>query len=251
MIRYNEININNYVKFSQIIEESLQKTALKRIRIKVDPAKISAEQDLSKVDGYEGYILAEGVGKLKILVLSPDMPIEEIPLEFIEAIAEDDKLETFEELKSFILSEMLRCGTQEGDPILCNVASSNNLSDIETFLKQKGFTDENLSNLYKSFIMHDGPLNEGLISKLAHGARRAIGKTAELAKGAVQAPFKAVDAAHDVVIGGNVGRVLDPVIRWGHNYKLRPDWKRDRFRDSKRYGSEWQKVRRIPSKKNK
>jgi len=229
MIRYNEININNYVKFSQIIEENLQKTALRRIRIKVDPAKISSEQDLSKVDGYEGYILAESVSKLKILVLSPDMPIEDIPVEFIEAIAEEDKLETFEELKSFIISEMIKSGTQEGDPILCNVASSNNLSDIETFLKQKGFTDEKISCIYKSFIMHDEPLNEGMI-------RRAIGKTAAFAKGAIEAPFKAVDVAHDVVAKGNIGRVLDPIIRWGKDSKLKP---------------ERQKVRRISGKKGK
>lgn len=218
------------MKFRQIIEESLQKTALKKIRIKVDPAKISAEQDLSKVDGYEGYILAEGVGKLKILVLSPEMSIEDIPIECLEAIAEDDKVETFEELKGFILSEMLKTGTKEGDPILCNIASSNNLSDIETFLKQKGYTDEKLSCIYKNFIMHDdSTLNEGLIGKIARGARKAIGKTAELAKSAIEAPVKTVDAAHDVVIGGNVGRALDPVIRWGHNYKRRPDWKRDEF----------------------
>lgn len=249
MIRYNEININNYVKFRQIIEESLNKTALKRVRIKVDPAKISTEHDLSKVDGYEGYILAEGVGTLKILVLSPEMTVNDIPEEFIEAIAEDDKLETFEELKNYILSEMLKSGTQEGDPILCNVASSNNLCDIETFLKQKGFTDEKLAQLYRNFIMHDGPINEGIIRNLARSTRRAIGKTAELAKSTIEAPFKAVDVAHDVIAKGNVGRVLDPVIRWGHNYKLRPDWQRDRFLNKSR--EERIKKSRIKAKKNK
>lgn len=248
MISYNEININNYVKFRQIIEESLNKTALRKIRIKVDPAKISAEQDLSKVDGYEGYILAEGVGKLKILVLTPELSLEDIPEEFIEAIAEDDKLETFEELKSYILSEMLKTGTLEGDPILCNVASSNNLCDIETFLRQKGFTDEKLADLYRNFIMHDGPINEGILKSIARGARKAIGGAASLAKGAVEAPFRAVDAAHDVVIGGNVGRALDPIIRWGKGYKLRPDWQKDPYYELRR--QEWLKrARRNMGKK--
>ena len=54
MIRCNEININNYVKYNDLIFESLKKTALKRIRIRVDPAQVSAEADFSKVDGYEG-----------------------------------------------------------------------------------------------------------------------------------------------------------------------------------------------------
>lgn len=248
MIRYNEININNYVKFRQIIEESLNKTALKRVRIKVDPAKISTEHDLSKVDGYEGYILAEGVGTLKILVLSPEMTVDDIPEEFIEAIAKDDKLETFEELKSYILSEMLKSGTQEGDPILCNVASSNNLCDIETFLKQKGFTDEKIAQLYRNFIMHDDPINEGILKNIARGTKKVIGGAASLAKGAIEAPFRAVDAAHDIVIGGNVSRALDPVIRWSKNYKLRPDWQKDPYYELRR--QEWLKrARRNMGKK--
>lgn len=235
------------MKFSQIIKESLEKTALRKVRIKVDPAMVSVTQDFANVDGYEGYILAEGVGKLKILVLSPDMPIEDIPVEFIEAIAEEDKLETFEELKSFILSEMIKCGTQEGDPILCNVASSNNLCDIETFLKQEGYTDEKLSELYKSFIMHDETLGESTFYKGM--LRRGIGKAAAIAKGAIETPFKAVDVAHDVINKGNVGRVLDPIIKWGDNSR-RSRWTKDDARN-KKYGSEWQKVRRVPGKKSK
>jgi hypothetical protein len=248
MIRCNKININNSVRYCNIILETLNKTALKKVRIKVDPALINSGIDLSKINGYEGYILAEGVGKLKILVLSPELTIDDIPEEFIEAIAEDDKLETFEELKSYILSEMLRSGTQEGDPILCNVASANNLCDIETFLKQKGFTDDKLANLYKNFIMHDEPINEGILKSIAKGTRKAIGGAAALAKGAVEAPFRAVDAAHNVVIGGNVGRALDPIIRWSKGYKLRPDWQKDPYYELRR--QEWLKrARRNMGKK--
>jgi len=74
------------MEYTKVIEESLKKTALKRIRVKVDPALVTAGVDFSKVDGYEGYVLEECMGRLRVLVLSPDMPICDLPEEMLEIV---------------------------------------------------------------------------------------------------------------------------------------------------------------------
>ena len=92
------------MQYSKVIEEGLKNTSLKRIRVKIDPAVVSKECDFSKCNGYEGYILEENAGSLKVLVLTPDMTIEDIPEEFLEYLASEDEVDTFEEFKKFIIS---------------------------------------------------------------------------------------------------------------------------------------------------
>ena len=152
MIRCNEININNYVKYNDVILESLKKTALKRIRIKVDPAQVSAEADFSKVDGYEGYVLEEGKGHLKILVLSPEMSIHDIPEEFIEALAAEADYDSFCCFKEYLIKHLLKDGKIMNDPIIIQINNTNCLSDIEVIIRQCGYTGDKLADLYKGFL---------------------------------------------------------------------------------------------------
>lgn len=155
MIRCNEININNNVRFSNIILENLNKTALKKVRIKVDPALINSGIDLSKVNGYEGYVLHEGLKSLKILVLAPEMSVEEIPSEVLEVIAAKEEQDTFDEFKAFLINELIKNGKPENDPLIDNINNSNCINEIELYAKQGGFTGDNLSELYKRFILTD------------------------------------------------------------------------------------------------
>ena len=152
MIRVNRFNINNYVKYNNVIFESLKKTALKRIRIKVDPKFVSAEADFTKVDGYEGYVLEEGKGHLKILVLSPEMQVQDIPNEFIEMLAAEADYDSFCLLKEFIIKKLIKDGKVENDPIIKQIANSNCLDDIERIINQCGYTGDKLTELYKGFI---------------------------------------------------------------------------------------------------
>jgi len=143
------------VRYSKLIEESLSKTSLKRVRIKIDPALINSGIYLAKVSSYEGYVLHEGAKSLKILVLSPEMSIEDIPEEFLEVIAAQEDQDTFEEFKIFLIKELLKNGKAENDPVIVNIKNSNCIDEIETFAKQSGFTGDNLSELYKNFILKD------------------------------------------------------------------------------------------------
>ena len=140
------------MKYNDVILESLKRTALKRIRIKVDPAQVSAEADFSKVDGYEGYVLEEGKGHLKILVLSPEMSIHDIPEEFIELLASEADYDSFCLLKEFIIKKLIKDGRVENDPIITQIANSNCLDDIERIINQCGYTGDKLTELYKGFI---------------------------------------------------------------------------------------------------
>ena len=141
--------------YNRIIEESLKKTALKRIRIKVDPALVNASADLAGLDGYEGYVLEECMGKLKVLVLTPDMPIHDIPEEFIEMLTTQHDMDVFEEFKAFAIKNLIQDGMPENSPTLQQVRNSGCLNDIEQYLKQSGFTGERLADMYRDFITND------------------------------------------------------------------------------------------------
>jgi len=140
------------MKYNDLVLENLKKISLKRIRIKVDPAQVSAEADFSKVDGYEGYVLEEGKGHLKILVINPELGIEDIPIEFIEAIADQAAMDTFEELKAHIIKCLIADGKVENDPVFQQIASCECLNNIEQIISQHGYTGDKLTELYKGFI---------------------------------------------------------------------------------------------------
>lgn len=143
------------MQYVKIIEESLKNTSLKRIRIKVDPALVTAGTKLKGLDGYEGYVLEECMGKLKILLLSPDMGVHEVPEEFIEVLAAQNDLDVFEDFKAYAIKNLIKGGTPENSPTLEQIKNCNCLNDIEQFLRQGGFTGERLAELYRSFITND------------------------------------------------------------------------------------------------
>jgi len=143
------------MNYNNLILESLKKTALKRIRVKVDPALVSAEADFSRIDGYEGYVLEEGKSHLKILVLTPELGIEDVPIEFIEAIADDAANDTFCSLKEYIVNKFIKEGMVENNPIIYQIANSASLNDIEQIINQCGITGDKLAELYRGFISDD------------------------------------------------------------------------------------------------
>jgi len=140
------------VKYNDLIFESLKKTALKRIRIRVDPAQVSAEADFSKVDGYEGYVLEEGKSHLKILVLSPEMSIQDIPVEYIEMLSAQDEYDSFCQLKGYLTGKLIQDGMVENNPIIQQINNSQCLNDIEAIIKQCGYTGDKLAEVYRDFI---------------------------------------------------------------------------------------------------
>lgn len=135
------------MKYTDIISESLNQTALKKVRIKVDPAAAKVSEDLAKCNGYEGYVLAEDTLVVKIIIMQPgqdDMTVMEVPHEHIEKQIKP----TLANYKSFIINAL---NIEDNDPIIELLRSSESINDIETFLKDRGMTDEDIVNLYKYY----------------------------------------------------------------------------------------------------
>ena len=145
--------------FHSIMNESLKTTKLKRVRVKTDPSQVSDNIDLRNIAGYEGYIIAEKQNVVKILVLNPEMTIADVTDDMIEYIANNDQicqtsyLEDFKVLaKNALVKEKNK---KESDPSFANIDNCNNIDDLESFLRQNGFSELELNDLYKSYITNE------------------------------------------------------------------------------------------------
>jgi len=142
------------MKYDQVILESLQKVTLKKVRIKVDPISVSQSADLSNCNGYEGYVLAEDQEFTKVLVVVPDhegnMSVMDIPNEHLERLTNiSDNLIA---LKEFIL---LALDISLDDPLIQILHAAESINDVEAFLRDRGLTDEDITNLYKYYIANE------------------------------------------------------------------------------------------------
>lgn len=141
--------INIHVKFDLLLETCINKlTALPRVRIKVDPSAILQANDLSECPSYEGYVLEEDDGVVKVLMLQPTVGIEMVPASSIE-FTDDCDVSVLDELKNFILQQLQ---LQEDDPLFIQVANCSSLDELETFLQQSGCSEGDMMELYKNFI---------------------------------------------------------------------------------------------------
>lgn len=142
------------MKYNQIILESLHKVALKRVRIKVDPISVNQSTDLSRCNGYEGYVLAEDQELTKVLVIQPDqagnMSVMEIPNEHLVKYANIN--ENLTALKEFIL---LALDIPLDDPLVQQLHAAESIDDIEVFLKDRGLTEDDVVQLYKYYIANE------------------------------------------------------------------------------------------------
>jgi hypothetical protein len=142
--------INIHVKFNLLLETWFNKlTALQRVRIKVDPSAIPQADDLSECPSYEGYVLEENDGMVKILVVQPTVGIETLPVSSIEPTDDECEVNILDQLKQFILQQLQ---LQESDPLFIQIINCSNLDEIETFLQQSGYDEGNIMELYKNFI---------------------------------------------------------------------------------------------------
>lgn len=143
--------------FHSLLKESLLNTNLKRIRIKTDPAQVAKNQDFRKIAGYEGFILGECQGKMKILVLDPELTIAgDIPEEMLEMLAQRNDVDVMNEFREYAKECLIKLkGKQNNDPAFAQIDNAATLADAEVFLKQGGFTEAEVNDLYRGFIGND------------------------------------------------------------------------------------------------
>jgi hypothetical protein len=141
------------MKYDQIITESLDRVTLKRVRIKVDPASVSVAEDLTKCNGYEGYVLAEDQSHMKVLVVMPGtsgkMTVMSVPVEYLEIVLQNLDQLRIDNLKRFIITSL---DISDDDPVIQQIQSSESIEDVEVFLKDRGMSEEEIAKLYKYYI---------------------------------------------------------------------------------------------------
>jgi hypothetical protein len=142
------------MKYDRIITESLDKVTLKRVRIKVDPASVSVAEDLAKCDGYEGYVLAEDQSHMKVLVVMPGtsgkITVMSVPVEYLELVLQNLDQLRIDNFKRFIITSL---DISDDDPVIQQIQSSESIEDVEIFLKDRGMSDEEMTKLYKYYIV--------------------------------------------------------------------------------------------------
>ena len=209
------------VKYNLIIEQSLHSTALKRVRIKVDPSLVHKVSDLTGCDGYEGYILAECGENYKVLVVAPgeaaDMSVMEVPGDQLEDI--DDGFDVVGAFIEFVLNKhRVSLDSGLGDQL----SRANTVEQVESILKQTGYTDDDVKILYRDFIASEGPtpVNEGIGQFLKQGAQavaKATSVAANVAGTAANVAGTIIGGQHLGADLKSAGSKLKSVGQWANN----------------------------------
>lgn len=132
-------------KFSRLLENTLQQTMLRKVRLKTDPAFTSNGQ-IAKFQGYEGFILAE-MGKTARMYITECGEMVDIPIEMIDV---NSGLTQFEKLKLNTLM-FLKTKKQKSfnDPITKIVMMCSTIDDLEAMLLNNGLTEKDFIEILK------------------------------------------------------------------------------------------------------
>ena len=144
------------MRIEHILEVTLKKSALKRVRIKVDP-KVLVQQGYEYCPSFEGYILQECGNMTSVKVYLTNVPpginpIQTVDKKYISDVPKSraNMDEIKEKIVKFLVSNK---GLTSDDAILARIKSCNDFDTLESFLKEK-LDDKSLSELYKNLILY-------------------------------------------------------------------------------------------------
>ena len=155
------------MKFLSLLEQAVKSVNLQRVRIKVDPMW-SEKLGIMNSPYYEGYILQECPGSkmdFKVFIVNTPSGIDPIqtvskfniePMD-IETPQEIEKTSKFNSsrlstFKKHLVEKLKELGKDLDSADVQQVISSNEISFIETYLKQMGLNDEDILNLYRKTL---------------------------------------------------------------------------------------------------
>ena len=155
------------MKFLNLLEKVINSTKLQRVRIKVDPLW-SEKLGIINSPYYEGYILQECGGnstEFKVFIINTPSginPIQTVSQSNMEPIENENteearkttkinssRLSTF---KKHLVEKLKDLGKDLESADVSQVISSDDISFIETYLKQMGLNDEDILNLYRKTL---------------------------------------------------------------------------------------------------
>lgn len=155
------------MKFINLLENAVKSINLQRVRIKVDPMW-SEKLGIINSPYYEGYILQECPGSkmdFKVFIVNTPAGIDPIqtvskthiePMD-VETPQETEKVSKFNGsrlsvFKKHLVEKLKELGKDLESADVQQAISSNDISFIETYLKQMGLNDEDILNLYRKTL---------------------------------------------------------------------------------------------------
>ncbi len=153
------------MKFLNLLEKAIGTTKLQKVRIKVDPMW-SEKLGIINSPYYEGYILQEcGGTEFKVFIINTPSGINPIqtvsksnlePMD-VETPQEVEKVSKFNSsrlstFKKHLVEKLKELGKDLESADVQQAITSNDISFIETYLKQMGLNDEDILNLYRKTL---------------------------------------------------------------------------------------------------
>jgi hypothetical protein len=134
-------------KFSKLLENTFKTSNLRRVRLKVDPA-FCEKGEISKFQGYEGFILSEDGVNAKIFFEGIDGGIiATVPCGMIDV---ENSLTKMEKLKLNVLVFLREeKGMRFDSPLVQLVMNSSDIEMLEAFLLNNGCTEKDLLDIYR------------------------------------------------------------------------------------------------------
>ena len=153
------------MKFLSLLEQAVQATKLQKVRIKVDPVW-SEKLGIINSPYYEGYILQEcGGTEFKVFIINTPSginPVQTVSKSNLEPISDENTQETekatkfngsrLSTFKRHLVEKLKELGKDLESADVQQVILSNDISFIETYLKQMGLNDEDILNLYRKTL---------------------------------------------------------------------------------------------------
>lgn len=135
-------------RFSKLMEHTFKNSNLRRVRLKVDPA-FCEKGEISKYQGYEGFILSEDGVNAKMYIESDEGGImATVPCGMIDV---DSGMTKFEQLKMNILVFLKENKNMPFDsPLVQMVMNSSTIEMLEQFLLNNGCTEKDLLDIYRT-----------------------------------------------------------------------------------------------------
>lgn len=135
-------------KFSKLMENTFKSSNLRRVRLKVDPA-FCEKGEISKFQGYEGFILSEDGKNAKIYFEDIEGGIvATIPCGMIDV---ESGLSKMERLKLNVLVFLREEKNMKFDsPLVQMVMNCSCVEMLEAFLLNNGCTEKDLLEIYRS-----------------------------------------------------------------------------------------------------
>jgi len=134
-------------KFSKLLENTFKQANLKKVRLKVDPA-FCERGEISKYQGYDGYILAEIKKDKNIEIYIEELEIiATVPEDMVDCEVGSTK---FEQLKLnalvFLKEEK---GMASDSPLITMIMHSTSIQMFESYLLNNGCSDKDLIAIYR------------------------------------------------------------------------------------------------------